>query len=46
MIYLKPIDEELLHEVVRSIRWVVTVEDGTIVGGLGTAVMEFMLEHG
>ncbi len=46
MIYLKPIDEELLHEVGKKHKVVVTVEDGTIVGGLGTAVMEFMLEHG
>ena len=46
MIYLKPIDEDLLHEIGRNHTHVITVENGTIVGGLGTAVMEFMMEHG
>ncbi|MEI6455148.1 MAG: 1-deoxy-D-xylulose-5-phosphate synthase [bacterium] len=46
MRYLKPIDEELLHEVFKKFTRVVTVEDGTIVGGLGSAVLEFMADHG
>ena len=46
MIYLKPIDEELLHEVGKKFRRIITVENGTIQGGLGTAVMEFMMENG
>lgn len=46
MIYLKPIDEELLHEVGRKFKRVVTVENGTINGGLGSAVLEFMGDHG
>ena len=46
MIYLKPIDEELLHEIGRRYSRIITVENGTVVGGLGTAVMEFMMEHG
>ncbi len=46
MIYLKPIDEELLHEVGRKFKRVVTVENGTINGGLGSAVLEFMADHG
>lgn len=46
MIYLKPIDEELLHEVGKNFRRIVTVENGTVRGGLGTAVMEFMMENG
>jgi 1-deoxy-D-xylulose-5-phosphate synthase len=46
MIYLKPIDAELLHEVGKNYRQIITVEDGTIVGGLGSAVMEFMHENG
>jgi len=46
MIYLKPIDEELLHEVGKNFRRIITVENGTIQGGLGTAVMEFMMENG
>ena len=46
MIYLKPIDEALLHEVGQKHSRIITVENGTIVGGLGTAVMELMMEHG
>lgn len=46
MIYLKPIDEELLHEVGRRFSRILTVENGVINGGLGTAVMEFMIENG
>ncbi|MDR0768748.1 MAG: 1-deoxy-D-xylulose-5-phosphate synthase [Dysgonamonadaceae bacterium] len=46
MIYLKPIDTELLHEVGRNFRRIITVEDGTVQGGLGSAVMEFMMENG
>lgn len=45
MRFLKPLDEELLHEVGKKFKTVVTVEDGTVVGGLGSAVMEFMGEH-
>lgn len=45
MIFLKPLDEELLHEVGQRFRAVVTVEDGTVVGGLGTAVSEWFNEH-
>ncbi|MDR0834037.1 MAG: 1-deoxy-D-xylulose-5-phosphate synthase [Candidatus Symbiothrix sp.] len=45
MIYLKPIDKELLHEIGKNYKRVVTVENGTIQGGLGTAVMEFMSEN-
>ncbi|MDR3339272.1 MAG: 1-deoxy-D-xylulose-5-phosphate synthase [Candidatus Symbiothrix sp.] len=46
MIYLKPLDEALLHEVGKNFRCIVTVENGVIKGGLGTAVMEFMSENG
>jgi 1-deoxy-D-xylulose-5-phosphate synthase len=46
MIYLKPIDEELLHEIGKNYQRIITVENGTIQGGLGTAVMEFMSENG
>ncbi|MDR2138342.1 MAG: 1-deoxy-D-xylulose-5-phosphate synthase [Tannerella sp.] len=46
MIYLKPMDEELLHEVGQRFSRIVTVEDGVITGGLGSAVMEFMSENG
>lgn len=45
MIYLKPIDEELLHEIGKCFSRVITVENGTITGGLGSAVMEFISEN-
>ena len=45
MRFLKPIDEEILHEVLRNFDTVITVEDGTITGGLGTAVAEFSAIH-
>jgi 1-deoxy-D-xylulose-5-phosphate synthase len=46
MIYLKPIDETILHEVGKRFTQIITVEDGTIVGGLGSAVVEFINENG
>ena len=46
MIFLKPIDEELLHSIFRKFKKIITLEDGTIVGGLGSAVIEFMVDHG
>ncbi len=45
MRFVKPIDEELLHEVFQNYELVVTVEDATVVGGLGSAVLEFMNAH-
>ncbi len=42
MRFVKPLDEELLHEVFSNHRLVVTVEDGTVVGGFGSAILEFM----
>lgn len=45
MRFLKPIDEELLHEVGRTFQQIITVEDGVICGGLGSAVLEFMADH-
>jgi len=46
MRFLKPIDESLLHEVFSSFGKVITVEDGTIIGGLGSALIEFAADHG
>lgn len=43
--FVKPLDEELLHEVFAKYNKVVTVEDGTVVGGFGSAVLEFMAQH-
>ncbi len=42
MRFLKPLDEQLLHGVFKKYNRIVTVEDGTINGGLGSAVLEFM----
>ena len=46
MRFVKPIDEELLHEALGMYSRIITVEDGTIVGGFGSAVLEFMSKHG
>ena len=46
MRFVKPLDAEILHEVARKFTKIVTVEDGTVVGGFGSAVLEFMAEHG
>ncbi len=45
MRFLKPIDEEILHEVGTTCRRIVTVEDGVVRGGLGSAVLEYMADH-
>lgn len=46
MVYAKPLDDDILTEVVAKGLPVVTVEDGTIRGGLGSAVLEWMADHG
>jgi 1-deoxy-D-xylulose-5-phosphate synthase len=45
MRFAKPIDEAMLHEVFSKYNKIITVEDGTVVGGFGSAVLEFMNEH-
>ena len=45
MRFVKPIDELLLHEVFSKFEKVITVEDGCLMGGMGTAVLEFMADH-
>jgi 1-deoxy-D-xylulose-5-phosphate synthase len=45
MRFVKPLDEELLHEVFSNYTKIVTIEDGTVVGGFGSAVLEFMNAH-
>jgi len=44
--FLKPLDTELLHEIFKKFKCILTVEDGTINGGLGSAVLEFMCDNG
>lgn len=46
MIFLKPIDEDILREVASKYSRIITVENGTIIGGLGSAVMEWMNDNG
>lgn len=46
MRYIKPLDENLLHEVFQQYKRIVTVEDAAIQGGMGSAVLEFMADHG
>ena len=46
MRWLKPLDEEILHEVGKKYKTIVTAEDGIIAGGLGSAVLEWMADHG
>ncbi len=46
MRFVKPLDEELLHDIFRNFKKVVTVEDGCIPGGFGSAILEFMAENG
>ena len=45
MIFLKPIDEDILTEVCKNYHSVITIEDGTVVGGLGSAVAEWISIH-
>ncbi len=45
MRFVKPIDEEMLHEIFSKYDKIITVEDGTVVGGFGSAVLEFMSKH-
>jgi len=46
MRFLKPIDKELLHEVFKNHQNIITLEDGSVIGGLGSAVLEFMSDNG
>lgn len=46
MRWLKPIDELVLEEVAQQFTTIVTVEDGMVSGGLGSAVLEYMADHG
>lgn len=45
MRFVKPLDEVLMHEIAQRFDKIITVEDGTIVGGFGSAVLEFLNQH-
>lgn len=44
--FLKPLDEALLHEVGKNFTQIVTLEDGVLKGGMGSAILEFMADNG
>jgi len=46
MRFVKPLDEEMLEEVFSKYKKVITVEDGCLQGGFGSAVLEWMVDHG
>ena len=46
MRFAKPLDEAMLHQIFRRFDKVVTIEDGCVMGGFGSAVLEFMADHG
>jgi len=45
MRFVKPIDEDMLHEIFKKFDKVITVEDGCLMGGMGSAVLEFMADN-
>ncbi|MEO6831359.1 MAG: 1-deoxy-D-xylulose-5-phosphate synthase [Chitinophagaceae bacterium] len=45
MRFVKPLDEALLHQIARKFSKIITVEDGTVKGGFGSAILEFLAEN-
>ena len=45
MRFLKPLDTEMLHEIASNFKQILTIEDGVINGGFGSAVLEFMADN-
>ena len=45
MRFIKPLDEQLLHKILKKYKRIITVEDGTVKGGFGSAILEFISEH-
>ncbi|GGA79487.1 1-deoxy-D-xylulose-5-phosphate synthase [Flavobacterium palustre] len=43
--FVKPLDENLLHEIFKQFKNIITIEDGTIIGGFGSAVLEFAAHY-
>ncbi|MFY0651416.1 MAG: 1-deoxy-D-xylulose-5-phosphate synthase [Cyclobacteriaceae bacterium] len=46
MRFAKPLDEQLLHKIFKSFKHIITIEDGCLQGGFGSAILEFMADHG
>ena len=45
MRFVKPLDEELLHHVFKKYKAMITIEDGVVAGGFGSAILEFAAKH-
>lgn len=43
--FLKPLDQDLLHQIGQNFKKIITIEDGVIKGGMGTAILEFMADN-
>ena len=43
--FLKPLDEKMLDEIGKNFKFIVTLEDGVLKGGMGSAILEFMADH-
>ena len=43
--FVKPLDENELHHIFKKFKTIITIEDGTVVGGFGSAVLEFAAHH-
>ena len=46
MRFVKPLDEETLHHICKTYKRIITVEDGVLQGGFGSAILEFMADNG
>jgi 1-deoxy-D-xylulose-5-phosphate synthase len=46
MRFLRPLDTDLLHKMFKKFKTIITVEDGTVNGGLGSAILGFMADNG
>jgi 1-deoxy-D-xylulose-5-phosphate synthase len=46
MRFVKPLDESLLHEIFSKFDKIITIEDGCVMGGMGSAILEFMADQG
>ena len=45
MIYIKPLDENLLHNIFKKYNKIITIEDGCLKGGFGSSILEFMSDN-
>ena len=45
MVFVKPLDEVLLHKICQNYKKIITIEDGVLAGGFGSAILEFIQEH-